>query len=693
MDYLLVALSVLAALFFIGRRILGSFGARRPACCEQAACACQSCPPGEDGLEDSSSPPSGEGASAPVRRWWSGGSLRVWFTGLLALACIVLELDLFGHMHLTANLLGVLAVIVGGYPLSRNAWRGLRRGNLNVDALVIIAAGAALLIGDFLEAATVIFILLLGEELEAYTVSKAQTAVKGLAHLLPDRVRVWEGEQQERLIPIAEVREGMIVIVKPGERIPVDGKVAAGNSAVDQSPITGESLPVEKAPGQNVYSGSLNLDGALQIRATRVGEQTTVAHVKRLIEEAKREKAPIQRLVDRYTNWFVPLILLIAGLVFFFTRDLERAITVLIVACPCAFVLGTPIAVVAAIGSAARQGILIKGGAALEAGAELDSFVFDKTGTLTYGTPEIVKIKTFCSRDCGKADTLTFAAVAEKLSEHPLAEAVLQKAKEWELMISTPDDFVVKRGQGIVAEQGEINIVLGNRSLLRDNDIQLPAEVDEYLRERERLGETALLVAHHKQVCGVITLSDSLRSNAPRAIRQLRELGINKTLALYTGDNYEVARKVARKLGIEEFDANLLPEEKVEKVRKLIRQGYRVGMVGDGINDAPALASAHVGIAMGVGGSELAVNAADIALLTDDLGKIPLIIRMSRRALRIIRQNLWFALLFNGLMLLCASAGVLSMIGGALVHQLSSLGVILNSMRLISARQAALPRC
>lgn len=683
MDYLLVSIILLIAILFVCKYFFNMFGSRQSPCCADGDSSCSTCGSLTAATSDLSS------SDSP--RLISMSNWRVLLTGALAIVCTVLELHFLHLPHQFEMIIGAAAVFIGGYPLARNAFNGIKQKKLTVDALVIIAASGAIMLGDYLEAAAVIFILLLGEELEKYTVSKAQTAIKGLAHLVPNQVRIKNDEHGETIIPAKEVKEGMILIVKPGDRIAVDGKVVSGNSSVDQSPITGESVFVEKSPGHEVYSGSLNISGALEVQATSVGDQTTVAHIKRLIDEAKREKAPIQQLVNKYANWIVPLVIFLAIIVYLFSKDLERAITVLIVTCPCAFVLATPIAVVSAIGSAAKKGILIKGGAVLETSARLNSFVFDKTGTLTYGQPEIAAIKTFCSRDCSQEDTLTFAAVAEKLSEHPLAEAILQKAKDWELIISSPDDFVVKHGQGVIAHQEDIKIILGKRSLLEENKITLSPEIKQYLKNQESEGQTTLLVAHHKQVCGVITLSDTLRTNAPETIKQLKAMGIDRTLALYTGDNYEVARATAEKLGMDEFKANLLPEQKVDKIKELIDRGYQVGMVGDGINDAPALAASHVGIAMGIRGTELAVNAADIALLTDDLSKIPLIINLGKRTFSIIRQNVWFALIFNGLMLYLASAGAISMIIGAISHQLSSLGVILNSMRLISFKDSTLP--
>lgn len=602
-------------------------------------------------------------------------------SGVLILAAWQLEWWELAPAYMVA-ILALVAILLGGYSIAGNAFKGLAKKRLNMDALVVIAAVAAIAVGEWVEAATVIFILLLGEELESVTVAKARNAIKGLVELVPDKVCVIRDEKEVIISP-DQVGQGEILLIRSGERLAVDGVIVSGATTLDQSTITGESLPVDKAVGDEVYAGSLNISGVVRLKATRVGEQSTVAKIKQMMEYARKKKAPMQRLVDRFAQWFVPGTLLAAVVVYFVTHEINRAITVLIVACPCALVLGTPVAVIATIACAARKGILIKGGAALEAVGSLNSMVFDKTGTLTYGKPEVVEVKNFCRLDCDQEDTLTFAAIAEKLSEHPLASAILQRAEESELVISTPDDFVIQRGQGVLAKHEDINIILGNRSLLKENAITLTPEIESYIKSREAQGETAIIVAHHTQVCGVITLADTLRRNAFNTLHQLKELGINKTLAMYTGDNYETAKAVARKLGIDEVVANLLPQQKVEQVQALMDKGFRVGMVGDGVNDAPALATARVGIAMGAVGSDVAIEAADIALMTDDLSRIPEVIKFSRRTLSVIHQNLAFAVLFNLAMMILASEGYISMIAGAVLHQVSSLAVILNSMRLL----------
>lgn len=581
-----------------------------------------------------------------------------------------------------AGVLGALAAVIGGFPIASKAIRAARHRQLSVDALVVIAAVAAIAIGHTMEAGVVIFILLLGELLEEITIAKTSKAIRGLGSLLPDTVMVKRGEVETE-VGIAEVAIGDIVVVRPGERIAVDGVVVAGNASVDQAPITGESMPVEKGPGDEVYSGTISQVGAIEISATKVGEASTVARIKAMISEAQGRKAAVQRLVDRFATYFVPAMLVIAAVVYVVTGDIQRAITVLIVACPCAFVLGTPTAVVAAIGAAARRGIIIRGGDVLETLGKVNGVVFDKTGTLTRGRPRVMDVKRICGHP--EKDVLKFAAVAEKLSEHPLAGAILDKAREWDLLISAPTDFRVKRGRGVEVKHDGLRIILGNRDLLAENAITITAEAEAYMQERESRGETVLIVTHDREVCGLITLADPIREQAPETIRKLRESGMHRIIAMYTGDNHRTASSVAKFLGIEEVAAGLLPEDKVNRVKALSGNGHTIAMVGDGINDAPALATAAVGIAMGKVGSDIAMQAADVVLLTDDLLQVPAALALGRKALTVIRQNLIFALVFNTTMIFLASEGVLSMAVGALCHQGSSLFVILNSMRLLLA--------
>jgi Cd2+/Zn2+-exporting ATPase len=586
------------------------------------------------------------------------------------------------------GLLGALAATIGGFPIASKAIRAAGHRRLSVDALVAIAAVAAIAIGHYMEAGVVIFILLLGELLEDITISKTRRAIHGLGSLLPDTVMVRRGEGETE-VSISEVAIGDVVVVRPGERIAVDGVVVAGNASVDQAPVTGESLPVERGPGDAVYSGTISQVGALEIRATQVGNDTTVARIQAMIREAQGRKASVQRLVDRFATYFVPAMLVIAAAVYFITGDIQRAITVLIVACPCAFVLGTPTAVVAAIGAAARRGIIIRGGDVLETLGKVNGVVFDKTGTLTRGRPRVMDVKRICGHP--EKDVLKFAAVAEKLSEHPLAGAILDKAREWDLLISAPTDFRVKRGRGVEVKHDGLRIILGNRDLLAENAITPSAEAERYMQEHERKGETVLIVTHEREVCGLIALADPIREEAPEAVAKLQSSGMHRIIAMYTGDNHRTASCVALSLGIEEVAAGLLPEDKVNRVKALSGKGHTIAMVGDGINDAPALATASVGMAMGKVGSDMAMQAADVVLLTDDLLLVPAALALGRKALTVIRQNLVFALVFNSTMIFLASEGIVSMAIGALCHQGSSLFVILNSMRLLLVARRGKP--
>jgi heavy metal translocating P-type ATPase len=489
----------------------------------------------------------------------------------------------------------------------------------------------------------------------------------------------------EQEIPAAEVRVGDIVVVRAGERIPVDGLVRQGTASVNQAPVTGESMPVEKSTGDEVFVGTLNESGALIIEATRVGEDTTLARIAQLVEAAQQNEAPIQRTLDRLAGWLVPVMLTLAALVFVFTHDIARAITVLIVACPCALILATPTAVMAAIARAARAGVLIKGGQFLEATARLHTIVFDKTGTLTYGEPEVADLRRFC--DHSDAELVEMAAVAEKMSTHPVARAIMRKAQSLGLKTADPTSFEAHHGRGVVARRGEQRLVVGQKRWMSEQDIHLSESVDEHMDEHHGEGHTTVVVAHDGKVCGTICVADTVRASAKEAIGDLHELGIERIVML-TGDNRRVALDIAGKLGIDEVKAEVLPEQKAEQIESLKRSGRAggVAMVGDGINDAPALAVADVGVAMGVSGTDVAHEAADIALMADDLSKIAFSVGLSRQALRVIKQGLLFALVYNVTMVTLASSGHLHMIGGAIAHQFSSVLVILNAMRLLRYR-------
>ena len=572
----------------------------------------------------------------------------------------------------------IASLILGGYPILKSAIKTLFIPDLNVDTLVSIAAIAATSVGAYQEAATVIFIMLFGEFLEHLTVGKARRAIASLIQLSPKTAWVRRGDTEVQL-PIEEVKANEVVIVKPGERIPVDGKIISGCGSINQSMLTGESIPIEKGVGERVYCGTINEAGSCEIETTQVAEDTKFAQIKRLILEAQAEKSPTQRVMDRFARYFIPAILLIALGTFFITGDPLRSITILIVACPCALVLGTPTAVVAAIGNAARQGILIKGGEFLEQMGRLKTLLMDKTGTLTHGRPKVVEIKTFDGLD--EKEVVYWAAIAEKRSEHPLARAIMEKAEELGLTIPHPDAFENFRGKGVRTRWNSKTIIVGSSGMLKEEGIEIPDSIKGLLNQKESDGMTSLLVTLDHRFLGIIAMADTLREQAKKTIDKIRGEGVSE-IWMVTGDSEQVANRIGKELGIR-YEARLLPEEKVKRVKDWKRKGQVVAMIGDGVNDAPALAAADIGIAMGAVGTDVAIETADIALMSDELEKIPTVIRLSRKALRVIKENLAFAIVFNTVLVILSAQGWVTMILGAVMHQASSLLVILNSMRLL----------
>ena len=574
--------------------------------------------------------------------------------------------------------LAIASLILGGYPIVKSAIKTLLIPDLNVDTLVSIAAISATAVGAYREAAAVLFIMLLGESLEGVTVGKARNAISSLIQLSPKMAWVRRGDKEVQ-VPIEDVKPAEVVIVKPGDRIPVDGKIISGCGSVNQATLTGESIPIEKDVGDKVYCGTINESGSCEIVATQVADDTKLAQIKRLILEAQTEKSPIQRVMDRFSRYFIPAIIFVALATFLVTGEIIRAITILIVACPCALVLGTPTAVVAAIGNAARRGILIKGGAYLEQMGRLKTLLMDKTGTLTEGRPKVIGTTTFDGLD--EKELLYWAAIAEKRSEHPLARAVTRKAEELGLNVPHPASFGNLRGKGVKAQWDSKAITVGTSEMMKGEGIEISESAKEALESKQSEGMTSLLVAVDHRLLGIISIADTLREGAKDAIDQIRAQGVSEIWML-TGDSAPVADRIGRELGIR-YEAKLLPEDKVTSVKEWKRKGRVVAMIGDGVNDAPALAAADIGIAMGAVGTDVAIETADIALMTDELKKIPVVIRLSRKALRVIKENLAFAIAFNTVLVLLSAQGLMTMILGAILHQASSLLVILNSMRLL----------
>ena len=579
-----------------------------------------------------------------------------------------------------ATILAVLTIL-GGHRIFYEAFSGLFRWQISADLAVAIAAIAALAIREYYAAAEVIFIMLVGGTLESFAVSRTRGAIQKLAKISPKTAKVCrEGEETE--IDVAEVRTGDIVIVRPGERLPVDGVVESGISTVDESAITGESMPAQKEPGSDVFAGTVNEHGSIDVRAVSVGAETLLARIIRLVEDAQESKAPTQRLADRYATYFVPVVLAAAIVTFLVTRDVIRAAAVLIVACPCALVLATPTGIVAGIGRLALEGVLVKGGEFLEKLGRVDAVVFDKTGTLTQGKLRVTDVVAFGGRN--EADVLALAAASEDRSEHALGRVVVEEAQRRGCAPSPAERFEARPGRGVEAVVGGQRVLVGNEKLLAEAGVPMPSDTSLRVEALEGDGKTVMVVAAGDEVVGAVAARDEIRPEARDVIRDVRELGIDSVMVL-TGDRERVAQIVAREADIRDCAAELLPDAKVAKIEEMQRGGATVAMLGDGINDAPSLAVADVGIAMGGIGTDVAIEAADIIFMADDLRKLPTALQLSRRALHTVRQNIIaFALVFNAVAVAAAAWGYLAPVAAAIVHQVSSLLVVGNSLRLLA---------
>ncbi len=588
--------------------------------------------------------------------------------------------------HTSAGTKTALAgVAIAGYPIIRNAIVStISKGKLNAEVLVSIALIASVWVGEYIAGALVALMMLTGELLEDLTIARTGQAIRSLMSLEPVTARVIRDDREMEL-PIEEVVVGDLAVVQPGEKIPVDGVVVEGRGEVDQAAITGESVPVTKEPGSQVYGGTFNQLGALKIEVSRIGQDTTLARIIELVQKAQAEKPPIERIADRFSAWFTPVMLLLAGVVWGISGEVLRGVTVLVVACPCALVIATPTAVVAGIGNAARKGILIKGGAVLETISKLTVFAFDKTGTLTFGEPKVYQVQGF--GDTTKEEVVRLAAAAEKNSGHPLAEAVLTHAHEKSLDYRAAEETQVIAGRGVEAVISESDragqiILVGNAALFQEREIEIGREEAAFLASATADGVTGILVAVNDKLVGGITIADTLRPEVNESVAALRTLDIQRVVML-TGDTEAVARSVMGNAGFDEIAAELLPEQKLDYIKQLKAGGKKVAMVGDGINDAPALVEADVGIAMGVAGTDSAIEAADIALTTDSLDRVAEAIALSRKTITVIKQSLVISIGINCFALLLASTGGIGPVAGAFIHNIGSIIVVGNSSRLI----------
>ena len=575
------------------------------------------------------------------------------------------------------------AIILCGVPIILEAVIGLVTAfDIKADVLVSIALVASVAIGEIFAAGEVAFIMQLGGLLEELTVARARAGIEKLVHLTPRTARVLR-EDRETMIPAEQVQVGDRLRVFPGETIPVDGVILSGQTSIDQAVMTGESMPVDMGPGDEVSSGTVNQFGSFDMKAVKVGEDSSIQRMIRLVQSADAGKAKIVGLADRWATWIVVIALTAAALTFVFTYEIIRSVTILVVFCPCALVLATPTAIMAAIGNATRHGFLVREGDALERLAGVTMVTFDKTGTLTYGTPSVASVHTL-TPDCSEAQLYAWAAGAESRSEHPLGRAVVRcyRQKTGQEPPSV-QDFTMLPGRGVSAVVEGREILAGNLSLLKQQGVSLVGT--ETVEPDLSQGCTVIYLAVNGTLAGFLTLTDTLRPQAAKTVDRLRLTDV--VPVLLTGDHENAARRAAEQLSIPRVKAGCLPEDKLSFIEQAQQGGARVCMVGDGINDAPALKKAYVGIAMGGVGSDIAVDAADIALVSDDLSQLPHLLRLSRRMMTTIRRNLTFSLTLNFIAILLAMTGILNPVVGALVHNAGSVFVILNSALLLTWRE------
>ncbi len=588
----------------------------------------------------------------------------------------------------------VTAALLAGADIATRAWHSLLNKHISIELLVTIAVIGALAIGEYWEAAAVAFLFVLGAYLEARTLSRTRQALGDLLELSPTTAIVLRDGIQVEVMPY-EVLLDETVLVKPGTKVPVDGEVISGRSAVDESAITGEPIPEEKVEGSSVYAGTVNQAGLLKVRATGVGSDTTLARIIRRVEEAQEEKAPTQRFIERFARWYTPAIIGLSGAAFIISRDLKLALTLLVIGCPGALVISTPISVVAGIGRAAKGGILIKGGEYLESAGRISALALDKTGTLTEGQPRLTDVIALTPEpimagaktiQTGRhwtpvqQEIIRWAAIAEAGSEHPLADAITVESDT----IPEAETFETCTGRGVRAIYRGRTIGVGTLALMDELGVTVPPDANQPLKWLKDAGKTAVLVSLDDEVLGILGIADTIRDTSAEMVRRLKATGL-KQIMMLTGDDQQTAQAIAREAGIEDVKAGLLPEDKLDVIRQLQEKGHVVAMVGDGINDAPALAASNIGIAMGAAGTDVAIETADIALMADDLLKLPEAIWLSKATLRNIRQNVVIALITVAALLTGVLLGEIHMAGGMLVHEASVLVVTLNGMRLLHA--------
>jgi Cd2+/Zn2+-exporting ATPase len=608
-----------------------------------------------------------------------------------ALIALGFALHFFGYPQQLAIAFYLAGMVVGGLHIFRKAIFAARNFSLDMNFLMTVAVIGAAALGEWLEGATVVFLFSLAQFLEIKSMDRARNAIQSLIKLTPDEALV-RREDKDITIPVSDVELEEIFIVRPGDKVPLDGQVVTGSSSVNQAPITGESAPVAKSRGDDVFAGTINGEGSLEVRATHRADDTTLARIIHMVEEAQAQKAPMQNVVDKFAKYYTPAVLFLATIIVFipplafgqpFAQWLYRGLVLLVISCPCALVISTPVAIASGLASAARHGVLIKGGIYLEKAGSLKAIAFDKTGTLTIGHPcvkDVISLNTHTPED-----VLGIAAAVEAHSEHHLGRSIVEEACRRGIPARRIESFQSIPGKGAHAVVDGNRYYVGNHRLFEENKLCTP-ELHKRMDEMEKEAQTVVLVGSENTPFGIIVLTDSVRKSSPDALKMLRDIGIHN-MTMLTGDNHGTAATVADRLGLD-FRAELLPEHKIDAVKKLVKEHGNVAMVGDGVNDAPAMAASTIGVAMGSAGTDTALETADIALMADDLLKLPFAICLSRKTLSIIKQNITFSVLIKVVFLTLAIPGLATLWMAVFADMGASLLVTFNSMRLFAVKES-----
>jgi Cd2+/Zn2+-exporting ATPase len=607
------------------------------------------------------------------------------------LSLIIGALFYLGGTYIISDLFFIVSLLLAGYKPAKSAFYALKSRSLDMNVLMTGAALGAIILGKWSEGASVIWLFSLGTWLQSRSIDKTRQSISNLMDMTPNEASVKNGNEVKK-VPVEKVKVGNIVVIKPGDKIPLDGIIHQGKSLVNEASITGESMPVEKAIGETVFAGTLNEDGLIEIEVTKDYQNTILANIIHVVEEAQEKKAATEVFVDRFSKVYTPVVFGLA-LLFMILPPLlglgawnswfYKGLELLVIACPCALVISTPVAIVSAIGNAARHGVLIKGGTALEVAGKLNAFAFDKTGTLTEGKPKVSIVEALAGTE---QDLIKIATALEGHSTHPIAKAILNYAEENSVSTPSIESFNVVSGKGVKGVINGETYFAGNESLFKDHSIDLLSDLIKKLEDLKKSGNSIVIIGSGKQVVGFIGVTDGVREISSVALKRLKETGIKETIML-TGDHEGTAKQIAELTAIDDYHANLLPEEKANIIKQYQSRGFRVGMVGDGINDAPALATADIGVAMGGAGTDTSIETADIVLMADNLSQLPFLIKLSRKTLGIIKQNVWFSLLIKVVALLFIFPNWMTLWIAILSDTGAALIVILNSMRLVSFKK------